>query len=134
MPTRQEILHNWRISKLRLDACKKSEMEWRVAACATFFPDPIIGTNTYQDGSLKLVLTETITLEKDAEKLYAGIRAVAVAKPDELLVLNHLLYMKPALAKPAFEQLSAEAQKLLAPVITIKQSAPALKFSGDKDE
>lgn len=127
-----QIIGSWRLAKLRLDQAKKIEMEWRVLTAHDFFPDPVIGANNNDDYQLKLTLTESVTLEKDTEKLFAALRETAKLYPEDMPTLKLLLDTKYSLNRKAFDALSEQAKLALAAVVTIKQGAPALKLKGEE--
>lgn len=129
-----ELIHNWRLSKLRLAKAKADELRWRMLIAMQCFRDPELGTNTaYCDANLKMVVKETYTLSKDNDAVEAAALSLWEKFDTERAHLSLLL--KPTLDfnKAAYENLSEDAKKEFACVLTIKPATPTVTYKGEQE-
>lgn len=134
MASSQELIHNWKLAKAKLDAAKKAEMRWRILIATQLFPDVELGTNLYNDGELKLVCRENYTISKNIDDVLELYQQAVTKFPHEATNINVMLQWIVTLDKAGYEALSEAAKLHFAPVVTIKAATPTLTAKGMKDE
>jgi hypothetical protein len=132
MATDRELIHNWRLAKLRLDRAKKDEMRWRTLIAIQLFPNVEIGTNWYKD-EVKLVAKENYTLHKSEEFIKSTLQSMWQEFEDERQVIEELVQWKPSFKEPVYRNLTDEAKNVFAAVLTIKEAAPAVSLKGETE-
>lgn len=132
MATDRELIHNWRIAKLRLAIAKKEEMRWRILIATQLFPEVETGTNWYKD-EVKLIAKENYTLDKNEALLKDTLTNLWNQFPDERNAITALVEWKPSFVETIYRTLSEAAKSVFAAVLTIKEATPAVSLGSEKE-
>lgn len=117
---------NLKLWQRRLERAKKWEMFWRMTV-VTSFDEIILGTNTSEDGHVKVIAKVTVSLDKDKEKIQRVMTAFAQQFPNE--ITERLITWEYKLSETEYHRLSYDAKSALADILTIKPATPTVTVS-----
>lgn len=121
--SRAQLLFNFKLAQLKLEQAKKDELRWRILVAQTF-DTVVIGTNTSDDGLVKMIARVNVTLDKDKSKITATMCKFAKEFANELN--ENLITWDYKLSVPEYNNLSEAAKIALADIITITPGTPSV--------
>lgn len=127
-----EIYREWQEVSLWLDTAKAREMELRKQLCATFFPEPVEGTNNAFaeiDGKKYAVkVGHKLNRKLDPAALDAVMPELGKLDP-ALCELGVLIKYEAELVKKGYNALTDEQRKIFEQALTITEGAPELTIT-----
>lgn len=130
MISRAQLRFNWQRAKQQLDRWKAEELRWRVLMANEFLPTaPILGTNWSDDGTVKIICKENVSLEKDK---HAVTKTVETVSRDYQINLSHVFFWQWSFSEPSYRELPDNVKIALAPILTIKAATPVVELAKEK--
>jgi hypothetical protein len=125
MITRAQLLFNFRLAQIRLDAAKAIEMRWRMLVTATF-DNVRIGANVSDDGAVKMIARVGVKLDDNRDKVSAAMSKIASEFPD--INFNDIVDWKYTISQTGFLALPDEVQTYLSDIVTITPGTPTVSI------
>lgn len=126
--TRAELLYNFDRAVKALARAKVIEMRWRMLVAKTF-NNVCIGTNTSDDGQVKMVAKVSISLDKDKAKIQQTMYKLVTAFSDRNF--DNLISWEYKLNEPEYQALPDEAKRIIGDILTIKPATPQVKLTSE---
>lgn len=127
---RAQLRFNWQRAKQRLDAAKAEEMRWRILMANEFLPiDAKLGTNYSDDGTVKIITKENVTLDKDKNRVSTFVNGV---QQKHTINLSHVFFWQWSFSESNYRDLPHDVQLDLAPILTIKAATPVVEIVKEK--
>jgi len=125
MITRDQLLYNFRLAQLRLEAAKANEMRWRMVVASTF-DNVQRGTNTSADGRVKLVSKVNVNLIKDRDLIQATLTKYQAEFGAD--APTGFIEWQFKLSDTAFLALDDRYQIALSDIVTITPATPTVSI------